>query len=531
MEKNNTSGEKPVGYISYSCEDRQNVFSVLELFPIPMEVFSLDGTSLFVNQAFVNLFQINGDEVIGRLNILKDPYINNNLGLSDYLSRVFAGEILSLYGLKVPFEEIDRRYSSAQINLTESDMYQDIICFPLRGEDDSVVYVIAIFMTKHVYQLWQDVMKAKEYIDVHWHEEFDFDKIVEYVGMSRYHLAHLFKNKIGMPPYSYYIEVKIQKIKEALANNSLSISQIFASCGVDYNSGFAKAFKNRVGMTPTQYRKDLTFQSNKSGQKLPDTLKRNQFLGTYSTLPINSFVALESQLLHIAEIFPIPVQIFAPNGDIFFVNGATLKMWNVLDTSLILGKYNLIKDSLVNDQFGLRDEIRRTFQGEIVLIQDIRLPLESFWDWYKTRSDIYDIEAIYTDILNFPIFGRDGELVYIVSIFFTSRIYSGRSDVARAKEYLENHWKEEFDIIKLSQQVHLSPSQLSRLFKKDSGITPYSYYQDIKINHLKVMLCDKTMSIGQAFIFCGFDYPGNCTRFFKEKTGMTPSEYRKTIEK
>jgi len=529
MDKHSPLEEKPKGFISYSYEDRQSIFSVLEFFPIPTALFSRDGVSLFVNRPFIDFFRINEDEVIGRLNILKDRYINNNLGLSDYLSRVFAGEILSLYGLKVPLEEIGSRYSFKKNRSTESDMYQDIICLPLRGEDDLVIYVVAMFMTKHIYQTWQDVMKAKEYIDIHWFEDFDFDKIVKHVGMSRHHLAHLFKDKIGIPPYSYYIEVKVKKIKEALGNNRISISQAFASCGVDYNSGFARAFKNRVGMTPTQYRKELTFQSSESEKKLSNTLIGNQFFKTFVIPSTNSFIALESQLLHVAEIFPIPIQIFAPNGDMVFVNEATLKMWNVLDTSLILGKYNLLKDSLVNDQFGLRDEIRRTFNGEIVLIQDIRLPLESFWEWYKTRSDVYEIEAIYTDILNFPVMGTDGEIVYVVSIFFTSRIYSGRTDVARAREYLDNHWKEEFDIIKLAQHVYLSPSQLSRLFKKHIGMTPYNYYQNIKINHLKIVLRDKTMSIAQAFIFCGFEYPGNCTRFFKEKTGMTPSEFRKTI--
>ena len=531
MDKHSPLEEKTKGFISYSYEDRQNLFSVLELFPIPTELFSQDGVSLFVNRPFVDFFRINEDEVIGRLNILKDPYINNNLGLSDYLSRVFAGEILSLNGLKVPLKEISSRYSFKKNRSTEIDMYQDIICLPLRGKDDSVIYVVAMFMTKHIYQTWQDVIKAKEYIDIHWLEDFDFDEIVKHVGMSRHHLARLFKDKIGIPPYSYYIEVKVKKIKEALDNNRISISQAFASCGVDYNSGFAKAFKDRVGMTPTQYRKKLTFQSSESGQKLSNILIGNQFSKTFVIPSTNSFIALESQLLCVAEIFPVPVQIFAPNGDIIFVNEATLKMWNVLDTSLILGKYNLLKDSLVNDQFGFRDEIRRTFQGEIVLIQDIRLPLESFWEWYKTRSDAYDIEAIYTDILNFPVFGGNGELVYIVCIFFASRVYSGRSEVAKAKEYLENHWQEKFDTTKLAQHVHLSFSQLSRLFKKHIGMTPYNYYQNIKINHLKAVLHDKTMSIAQAFIFCGFEYPGNCTRFFKEKTGMTPSEYRKTIEK
>lgn len=524
MKKPNPPGEEPAGFIGYSPESRLDLLSVLKLFPVPMEVFSPDGISLFINQAFVDFFQISAQEIVGKYNILTDPHINQKLGLSDYLRRVFDGEILSFYDLRVPFEEIDSRYTSVQGRPTESDIYQDIICLPLRDEDASVAYVVAVFMTKRVYRLRLDIMKAKEYIDVNYKEDFGLDRLSKIVGISRHHLVRLFKNIFGIPPYSYYQEVKIEKIKAALGDDSLSISQAFASCGSDYSS-FAEVFKNRIGMTPTQYRKALRLRPRESPQNPPATVKPAE------NTPTATFCAMENRLFQVGELFPIPVQIFKPCGDIAFVNEATLKMWNVRDTSLIMGKYNLRKDPLVNEQFGLRDEIRRTFEGELVLIEDIRLPLESFWEWYKTRSEVYDIEAIYTDILNFPVFAADGKLMYVVCIFFTSRIYNGRPEVARAKEYLENHWREDFDAARIAHFVHLSPSQLSRLFKKHTGLTSYGYYQEIKINRLKTALRDRTLSIAEVFISCGFEYPGNSTRFFKEKTGMTPSEYRKKFKK
>ena len=120
--------------------------------------------------------------------------------------------------------------------------------------------------------------------------------------------------------------------------------------------------------------------------------------------------------------------------------------------------------------------------------------------------------------------------MYVAGVFFTSRIYSGRKEVAKAREYLDNHWREKYDVAVLVNLVCLSSSQLSRLFKKFIGLTPYGYYQEIRINKLKEALRNKNQSIAEAFISCGFEYPGNSTRFFKEKTGMTPSGYRKTIE-
>lgn len=73
--------------------------------------------------------------------------------------------------------------------------------------------------------------------------------------MSRYHFARMFKRHTDMTHYSYYLDIKIRKLKEALHNANLSITEAFASCGTAYSGNFAKIFKDKVGMTPSQYRK------------------------------------------------------------------------------------------------------------------------------------------------------------------------------------------------------------------------------------------------------------------------------------
>lgn len=344
-------------------------------------------------------------------------------------------------------------------------------------------------MTKNTYQARNDVIKAKEYIDAHWLEDFNLDEIAQTVNLSRHHLTRLFKRYIGRTLYSYYQDVKLHKIKEAVLDTNLSISEAFASCGVDYCGGIAESFRKKFGMPPSQYRKEVTDHPNAEQQ---DT-SISHFPGYSVRLTQETEEIL---LFQVMELLPIPIQIFKSNGDIIFVNEAVLKMWNVLDTRQIIGKYNLLTDPLVNEQFGLKDDILRTFRGEVVLISDIRVPLESFWKWYKKRSDFYDIESIYTDILNFPVFSEDGKIMHIISVFLTSRIYQGNSDVIKAKEYLENHWLEKFDVEKTAEVVHLSPSQLTRIFKKHTGMTPFSYYQELKVNKLKEALRDKNLSEG-----------------------------------
>ncbi|NLJ99182.1 MAG: helix-turn-helix transcriptional regulator [Tissierellia bacterium] len=139
----------------------------------------------------------------------------------------------------------------------EYKTYQDITNFPLLRKDGTVAYVIAVFMTKRIYQSRLDTIKTKEYIDTHWLDNFDLDKISNHAGLSRHHLTRLFKSFIGATPYSYYQEIKLEKIKEALGDLTLNISEAFNSCGADYSGGFAEAFKKKIGMTPSEYRKTL----------------------------------------------------------------------------------------------------------------------------------------------------------------------------------------------------------------------------------------------------------------------------------
>ncbi len=252
--------------------------------------------------------------------------------------------------------------------------------------------------------------------------------------------------------------------------------------------------------------------------------ENNQVMASFQSVFVN-----EEMLFQVAELFPIPIQIFTPDGNTVFASRAVLEMWNISEPSQIVGKYNLLKDPVVNERLGLREYVRRAFAGEIVLVPDVKVPLEDFSHWYEARSPDYNVESIYTDILNFPVFDENKKITHIVSVFITSRMYLGKSDIIRAKEYIESHWLDEFNMDKIADAVKMSRYHFARVFKKNSGMTPYSYYQDIKIRKLKDALRDTNLSITQAFASCGVEYNGSFARVFKDKVGMTPTQYRKTL--
>lgn len=238
----------------------------------------------------------------------------------------------------------------------------------------------------------------------------------------------------------------------------------------------------------------------------------------------------EETLFQVAELFPVPIQVFTPDGMTVFANRAILEMWNISDTSQIVGRYNLIKDVVVNERLGLKECVRRVFQGETIRVPDVKVPLDDFSQWYAPRDPDYPIRSMYVDILNFPIFNEDKKITHIVSVFTTNKVYFGKSDVAKAKEYIETHWMDEFDIEKTARAVNLSRYHLARVFKKQTDMAPYSYYQDVKIKRLKEALRNADLSISQAFASCGVAYSGHIAKAFRDKVGMTPTQYRKSLE-
>jgi transcriptional regulator GlxA family with amidase domain len=86
---------------------------------------------------------------------------------------------------------------------------------------------------------------------------------------------------------------------------------------------------------------------------------------------------------------------------------------------------------------------------------------------------------------------------------------------------------DKYNAEKTAKAACLSKAHFSKLFKKHTGVTPCEYYLNYKIGKLKEMLRDTNLSIAQAFNACNMDYNGHSARVFKEKTGISPSAYRK----
>ena len=235
----------------------EELFSkIIEFFPYPIQIFSLEGTSLMINKAMAKEFQIwKRPEVhVGQYNVFRDP-VMWRLGIVDQVRQVLKNETVYLKDISVPYKDIIERYGVSDSDIKA--MYQDITSFPLLGPDNKPAYFVAIFITKKVYRGKQEITEAREYMESHWQEQFNINDIAKQVNLSIPHFSRLFKKHVGFTPHRYYINIKINKIKEKLLDPNITISEAFSACGVDYHGHYAKLFKENTGFTPTDYRKML----------------------------------------------------------------------------------------------------------------------------------------------------------------------------------------------------------------------------------------------------------------------------------
>ncbi|MDX2213814.1 MAG: AraC family transcriptional regulator [Oculatellaceae cyanobacterium bins.114] len=74
------------------------------------------------------------------------------------------------------------------------------------------------------------------------------------LDMSQFHFSHLFKQSIGIAPYQYLLQQRIERAKQLLKQTDQSISEIAFSCGFNSHSHLSKQFRQLTGMTPRAYR-------------------------------------------------------------------------------------------------------------------------------------------------------------------------------------------------------------------------------------------------------------------------------------
>ena len=80
-----------------------------------------------------------------------------------------------------------------------------------------------------------------------------------------------------------------------------------------------------------------------------------------------------------------------------------------------------------------------------------------------------------------------------------------------------------------ASELNLSANYFGDLIKKETGKTAHEYIQLKLIDVAKQRMFDTTKSVSEVAYALGFKYPQHFTRVFKQHVGVTPLEYRNSV--
>lgn len=142
------------------------------------------------------------------------------------------------------------------------------------------------------------------------------------------------------------------------------------------------------------------------------------------------------------------------------------------------------------------------------------------------------------NILNMAYYGQENEIRISAQIHYVlSEISTINFEVLKPKEntitksieYLNQHFTENFPIEKLAEYVNFSPYYFSRLFKKQTGMSPHMYRIKLRIALASELLVSNNESIENISELCGFNSSQHFIRSFKKHYKCTPTEFRKKM--
>lgn len=94
------------------------------------------------------------------------------------------------------------------------------------------------------------------------------------------------------------------------------------------------------------------------------------------------------------------------------------------------------------------------------------------------------------------------------------------------RRYVEDNLERDIKLADLARTLFVSPSHLSRKFKKLAGEPVSLFIQRLRVTRAVELMADPGLSITDIAGMVGFNDPGYFATCFKAQTGRTPTQYR-----
>lgn len=157
----------------------------------------------------------------------------------------------------------------------------------------------------------------------------------------------------------------------------------------------------------------------------------------------------------------------------------------------------------------------------------VSLPVKSalgdegyFWDMsFRKALNLLQLTRTYVHAVTYAL---------LWSVSEPSHYSSRNVFVEEAEKLIEANLADELKIADLAKQVHLSSSQLNRLFLTVHGMTPMQYIRGRRVQLAHRLLTESTMPIKQVAVQCGLADVHSFNRFVRDRLGASPRDIRRS---
>lgn len=95
------------------------------------------------------------------------------------------------------------------------------------------------------------------YIETHIDENLSLDRLSQEFFASKYHIAHIFKDSLGISIHQYITKKRLSLCQQAIQSD-MSITEAYQTFGFGDYSSFFRAFKKEYGISPREF-KDMHY--------------------------------------------------------------------------------------------------------------------------------------------------------------------------------------------------------------------------------------------------------------------------------
>lgn len=158
-------------------------------------------------------------------------------------------------------------------------------------------------------------------------------------------------------------------------------------------------------------------------------------------------------------------------------------------------------------------------------------------EWIRHLFQRAMLEFAEGDVASYKIVPLVMELIFA----YAQKEYGGKATVSVKGDesigrmplflaYLQEHYQD-FSLKRMARNFHLSPFYVSRSFEKYMGKTIRDTLKEIRISAAEILLRNTDYGVGDVAELVGYKDSSYFIEMFRKEKGVTPLQYRKTLEK